>query len=193
MPQEHVSRREISMLAGAIVAGVGAVAATRAGAGEAVAPASEVSRSNAAIHQEVVIAVPASRVYRALTTAEGFDRIVRLSAAMNSSMQTMLGTAPTAIDARPGGAFALFGGYISGRNLELVPNARLVQAWRAGNWPPGLYSIAEFALASEGSSTRIVFDHRGFPNEDADHLAAGWHGNYWVPLAKSLAPTPLNP
>jgi uncharacterized protein YndB with AHSA1/START domain len=191
MPRAELSRREVSVLAGAIIAG--AVAATRVGADEAVAPASEVSRTNAAIHQEVLIAAPPSRVYQALTTAEEFDRIVRLSAAMNSSMQTMLGTAPTAIDARPGGAFALFGGYISGRNLELVPNARLVQAWRAGNWPPGLYSIAEIALFTNGSGTRIVFDHRGFPNDDADHLAEGWHGNYWIPLAKSLAQTPSNP
>jgi uncharacterized protein YndB with AHSA1/START domain len=152
-----------------------------------VAPASEVSRSNAAIHQEVLIAAPASRVYRALTTAEEFDKIVRLSAAMNSSMQTTLGTTPTMIDARPGGAFALFGGYVSGRNLELMPNTRLVQAWRAGSWPPGFYSIADFKLFDNGSGTKIVFDHRGFPNEETEHLTEGWHGNYWIPLAKSLA------
>jgi uncharacterized protein YndB with AHSA1/START domain len=188
MPQDHVTRREISSLAGAMVVSAGAVAATRGRAADAVAHAPEISHANAAIHQEVLIAAPPSRVYQALTTAEEFDKIVRLSAAMNSSMQSKLGTLATAIDARPGRAFALCGGYISGRNLDLVPNVRLVQAWRVGTWPPGLYSIAEFNLADKGSGTRIVFDHRGFPNEDADHLAEGWHGNYWIPLAKSLAP-----
>ena len=62
----------------------------------------------------------------------------------------MLGTAPTQIDARPGGAITLFGGYITGFNLELVSDTRLVQAWRSGAWKPGEYSIARFVLEPQG-------------------------------------------
>ena len=86
-----------------------------------------------------------------------------------------------------GGAFSLFGGYVTGRQLELMPDERIVQAWRAGSWGPGLYSIARFELKEEGSGTKIIFDHRGFPDGTAQHLAEGWHGNYWEPLAKYLA------
>jgi activator of HSP90 ATPase len=106
---------------------------------------------------------------------------------MNLDMKRMLGAAPTQIDARPGGAFALFGGYITGFNLELVPDARLVQAWRSGGWKPGEYSIATFVLEPRGASTRLVFDHAGFPGDDTAHLAEGWRGNYWTPLAKVLS------
>ncbi|HEY3637058.1 MAG TPA: SRPBCC domain-containing protein [Rhizomicrobium sp.] len=106
---------------------------------------------------------------------------------MTSAMSSALGSAPTAIDARPGGAFVLFGGYITGRTIEIVPDVRLVQAWRVGNWEPGVYSIARFALSAANGGTKLEFDHTGFPSDDADHLAKGWYGNYWEPLAKVLA------
>ena len=63
----------------------------------------------------------------------------------------------------------------------------LGQGWRAKSWPEGLYSLATFALSAEGEGTKIVFDHVGFPDAEEEHLAAGWHANYWEPLKKALA------
>ena len=60
-----------------------------------------------------------------------------------------------------------------GRHVELVPNERIVQAWRVVTWDPGVYSIAKFELKEQGSETRLVFDHTGFPNAKAEHLSAG--------------------
>lgn len=171
-----VSRRDIS------AAALAALGATPAQA----ASADGVSRDRVAIHQEMMFGASPARVYRVLTTASLFDRVVRASAAMNSDMKKLLGATPTQIDARPGGAFTLYGGYITGFNLELVAGTRLVQAWRSGGWKPGEYSIARFVLEPKGSSTRLIFDHTGFPDDDAAHLAVGWPGNYWTPLAKTL-------
>lgn len=145
-----------------------------------------ISHTHAAIHQEIDFAADASRLFRALTQAEQFDKVVRASAAMNSGMKEKLGTAPTEIDARPGGLFVLFGGYIIARALELVEDARVVQAWRAANWDAGIQSIAKFQLLSHGAGARLIFDHTGFPDEAAEHLAEGWHVNYWQPLKKVL-------
>lgn len=88
---------------------------------------------------------------------------------------------------RAGGTFTLFGGYIVGRQIELVPPELIVQAWRAGSWSPGVYSIARFQLGDEKGGTRLVFDHSGFPKGQAEHLASGWHEHYWDPQAKFLA------
>ena len=175
-----INRRDLgSLAAGLATVGIAqsATAKTR----------SEISHTNAAIHQEIVFKATAARVYQTLTTAEAFDKVVQLSGAMNASMKMSLGKAPTAIDAQPGGAFSFFGGYVTGRNVELVPDARIVQAWRAGSWDEGLYSIAHFVLEERGATTRLVFDHAGFPNAETAHLAQGWHENYWQPLAKVLA------
>lgn len=143
-----------------------------------------ISRTGEAIHQEVVFNAPPKRVYDALTDASQFQKVESLSAAM-SSMDVR--SHPAVIHREPGGAFSLFGDYISGRQIELVPDQRIVQVWRVGNWDPGIYSIARFALAAQDAGTKLVFDHVGFPAGTAEHLAAGWHANYWEPLQKFLA------
>jgi uncharacterized protein YndB with AHSA1/START domain len=71
-----------------------------------------------AIHQEVEFMVPPGRVYEALLDAKQFSQFS--------------GGAPAEIDAREGGTFSCFGGMITGRNIELRGNQRIVQAWRAG-------------------------------------------------------------
>jgi len=145
-----------------------------------------ISRAEEAIHQEPVFKASRKRVYEALTDASQFAKVVELSAAMKSGgMKT--GAAPVTISREAGGAFAAFGGYVSGRQIELVPDERIVQVWRAGSWDPGSYSIARFVLVEQGAETKIKFDHTGFPKGQADHLAEGWRINYWEPLAKFLA------
>jgi activator of HSP90 ATPase len=144
----------------------------------------EISHTAESIHQEPVFKASRKRVYEALTDAKQFEKVVQLSGAMKSGMAP--GAKPAEISHEAGGAFALFGGYVTGRHLELVPNERIVQAWRAGSWDPGDYSIAKFQLVEQGAGTKIVFDHTGFPKGQAEHLAAGWKMNYWEPLQKIL-------
>jgi len=144
----------------------------------------EISHTAEAIHQEPIFKASRKRVYEALTDAKQFNKVVLLSTAMKSGMAP--GTKPAEISPEAGGAFSLFGGYVTGRQIELVPNERIVQAWRAGGWDPGIYSIAKFDLVEEGSGTKIVFDHAGFPKGKAEHLAEGWKINYWAPLEKFL-------
>jgi uncharacterized protein YndB with AHSA1/START domain len=164
----------------AIAFGGLALASTHAWAGTE----DEISHTAESIHQETVFKASRKRVYEALTDAKQFDHVVQLSGVMSSMAP---GGKPTEISREVGGAFALFGGYITGRHIELVPNERIVQAWRVGSWDPGVYSIAKFELAEQGSGTKIVFDHTGFPKGMGEHLASGWKTHYWEPLEKLLA------
>jgi activator of HSP90 ATPase len=75
-------------------------------------------------------------------------------------------------------------GHIIGRNMELLPNHRIVQAWRVVTWPEGVHSIAKFELKPHGSGTQLMFDHIGFPEGLHDHLADGWESNYCLLLKK---------
>jgi activator of HSP90 ATPase len=176
----HPTRREL--LAGATFA----VASFGLPSGQAFAQAPpEISHAEDAIHQEPVFKASRKRVYEALTEAKQFEKVIQLSAAVQSGMAK--GNTPAEIAAEPGGAFRLFNGFIIGRNLELVPSERIVQAWRVAYWPVGAWSIVKFVLVEQGSDTKIVFDHTGFPKGDGDHLLEGWNGNYWQPLAKFLA------
>ena len=145
-----------------------------------------ISHTEESIHQEPSFNASRKRVYQALTTTEQFDQVIQLSGVMQSApMITM--KKPTAISGQAGGEFALFGGLIVGRHIELVPDQLIVQAWRLGEWDRGVYSIVKFDLREQGAGTKILFDHTGFPKRQAEHLAAGWQANYWSPLAKFLA------
>src|SRR6201987_6297902 len=100
------------------------------------------------IHQEIEFNASPQQLYEALLDSKQF---------------TGFSGRPAEINREVGGAFSLFKGYIVGRNLELVPNERIVQAWRVVTWPEGAYSIVRFALKPQGSGTHLVFDHIGFP------------------------------
>jgi activator of HSP90 ATPase len=177
-----LTRREIIGAGTFALAGLGVAAS----ATFAQAPP-EISHAADAIHQEPVFKASRKRVYEALTDAKQFQKVILLSAAIHSDAAKAQGNIPAEIAAEPGGAFKLFNGLIVGRNLELVPNERIVQAWRVAYWPAGGWSLVSFALVEQGSETKVVFDHTGFPKGDADHLLEGWNGNYWQPLAKFLA------
>lgn len=125
------------------------------------------------INQEIHFKVSSNRLYEALTDASKFSIVT--------------GGAPTEIGAEEGDSFSLFGGMITGRNIELVPNERIVQAWRAGNWETGVYSIAKFEIKGNADGTQLLFTHIGFPEGQGEHLGTGWHENYWKPLEKYFA------
>lgn len=123
------------------------------------------------IHQEVDFKASPQRIYEALLDTKQFSAFAGMPAEINREV---------------GGAFSLFGGHIIGRNVELIPNKRIVQAWRVVDWPEGVYSIARFELKAQGSGTHLVFDHTGFPEDLRDHLAEGWADHYWARLKKYL-------
>ena len=124
------------------------------------------------IHQELVFETTPARVYELLTDAEQFSK--------------MSAGAPAEIDPKAGGAFSCFGGMIHGRNVECVPGERVVQAWRVKLWEAGVYSMVRFELRPEGTGTRLILDHAGFPDGQAEHLDRGWYANYWEPIRKTL-------
>ena len=121
------------------------------------------------IHQETDLNASPQKVYDALLDSKTFTEFSGRTAEINREV---------------GGAFSLFKGHVIGRNLELVPNQRIVQAWRVVTWPEGVYSIARFELRPRRSGTRLFFDHIGFPEGLRDHLAEGWEQNYWSLLKK---------
>jgi activator of HSP90 ATPase len=164
----NLTRRDFSARLAAC-AGLGAVAVGN----------DDLSRSSESIHQEVALNGSRKRVYEALIDAKTFTIVTSFSPVMKA--------APAQISREAGGAFSLFGGHIVGRQIELVADQRLVQAWRVVDWDPGVYSIARFELKDSGTGTVVVLDHTGFPNGKGQHLADGWHANYWEPLRKFLS------
>lgn len=157
-----------------MTASLGALVARPAAAQEQMQqkPATPAHAALTSIHYELEFKASPQRIYAVLLDPKQFAALTGMAAE---------------IDPMPGGAFTLFGGMISGRNVELVENQRIVQAWRPASWESGVYSIAHFELKARGAECALSFDHTGFPAGLYDHLDAGWHGHYWEPLKKYLA------
>ena len=124
-----------------------------------------------ALREEEDFAAPPHRVYEALLDEKQFAGFTG---------------APAKIDRREGGALSLFGGVIVARNVELVPDKRIVQAWRDTAWAAGIYSMLKFELSASGSGTHMVLDQTGFPAGQFSDLDSGWHEHYLAPMKKVL-------
>lgn len=136
-------------------------------------PSTSANQSRTSLHQEIDYKASPERIYQVLLSSKDF---------------TAFSGAAAEIDPKPGGTFSMFGGLVVGRNVELVPNQRIVQAWRLSQeFPEGIYSLVKFELKVVDSQTRIILDHTGFPEGHFDHLDTGWHSHYWEPLRKFLA------
>jgi activator of HSP90 ATPase len=135
-------------------------------------PSSAANATRTAIHYEIDFKASPQRFYQTILDQKKFAASTGLAAT---------------IDPTPGGAFSQFGGLVVGRNIELVADQRIVQAWRPTHWDAGIYSIVRFELKPRGDELTLLFDHTGFPAGEYDHLDFGWHSHYWDPLKKFLA------
>jgi activator of HSP90 ATPase len=124
------------------------------------------------LHQEIEIKASRKRIYEALLDSKQFAAFTGM---------------PAEIDRAAGGAFSIFGGLVTGRNVELVADERIVQAWRPADWDAGVFTLVKFELKDWASQTKLVLDHTGFPEGNFRHLDIGWYLRYWEPLRKFLA------
>jgi activator of HSP90 ATPase len=136
------------------------------------APSTAANRTRTFLHHEVDFKSTPQRIYEILLDSKQFEAFTGM---------------PAEIDPKAGGVLTMFGGLVVGRNIELLPNQRIVQAWRPTHWDPGVYSVVKFELKPRASETIIILDHTGFPEGEFDHLDPGWKLRYWDPLKKYLA------
>jgi activator of HSP90 ATPase len=134
-------------------------------------PSTVANQMRTSLHQEIELNAAPERIFNMLLDSKQFAAFTGM---------------PATIDPSPGGAFNTFGGLIEGRNVEVIPNRRIVQAWRPTYWDPGVYSMVHFELKASNGGTTLVLDHTGFPEGDFDHLDPGWYMRYWNPLKKYL-------
>jgi activator of HSP90 ATPase len=94
------------------------------------------------------------------------------------------------IDARAGGHFSAYDGYITGVFIEVIPSKKFVQEWRASDWPAGASSTVTVELERKRGQTLLYFTQEGVPDEFAEAISQGWHDFYWDRLREYLEKTP---
>jgi activator of HSP90 ATPase len=73
--------------------------------------------------------------------------------------------------------FSIFDGDITGINLQVVQNKKLVQQWYFGELePPSLVTIE---LKENKKGTKVSLLHTNVPDEDFENIEQGWTIYYW--------------
>jgi len=124
------------------------------------------------IRQQAVIPAEPAQVYGVLADADAL-----------SALSGMSGR-PGRVE---GEEFSAFNGNVTGRQVEMVPDARVVQAWRFPRWEAGVYSIVHFTLTAVDGGTRLVIEQHGEPQDWHDHIDANFPTFYLGTLVEHFS------
>lgn len=127
------------------------------------------------IEQIVLFKASANDVYEAL---------------MDSAKHAAFTNSEAQISREVGGEYLAYAGYISGKNLELVPDQKIVQSWRANDWPEDQISVVTFLLSPFEGGTQLYFTHANVPDGTEEEFTQGWIDNYWdnIPARRDFWP-----
>ena len=111
---------------------------------------------------------------------------------MNAKMHSMITDGPVEISEKVGSNFNAFGGYITGKNLQLVKNQLIVQSWRGSDWNTN-DSDSAFLLSLEqkGNDVQLNMIHANIPDDKEKDLDKGWQDHYWNPWKQHIAGQPI--
>ena len=88
-----------------------------------------------------------------------------------------------AIDARNGGNFSAWDGYITGIMLKLEPYHRIIQSWRTTDFHPmDPSSTLEIILEKDEEGTQVTFHHTDIPFGQSEKYEQGWKEFYFEPM-----------
>lgn len=84
-----------------------------------------------------------------------------------------------------GGEVSAWDGYISGRNLELVPHERIVQSWRTTEFTDDHGdSVITVTLEDDDEGTLLTLVHSNVPDGQTSYELRGWQEHYFEPMAE---------
>jgi uncharacterized protein YndB with AHSA1/START domain len=87
-----------------------------------------------------------------------------------------------------GAEVSAWDGYITGRNLELVPAELIVQSWRTTEFADDHQdSIIRVTLEEADGGTLFVLLHSNVPDEQTSYEQGGWQEYYFEPMQEYFA------
>ncbi len=83
---------------------------------------------------------------------------------------------PAIMIAEPGTEFSLWEGDITGKNLEFIPDRKIVQEWYFGDQTEK--SIVTITISSDRENAVVTVEQTNIPDNDFDDIAEGWREYY---------------
>ena len=112
-----------------------------------------------------LLSAPPDEVYKALTLPTTIELWTGEAAEMST---------------QSGDEFSLWDGSIVGKNLEFVPDKKIVQQWYFGEQSQA--SIVTLSLHPHKQGTSVELTHTNIPDEDYEDILQGWNESYFGSL-----------
>lgn len=93
---------------------------------------------------------------------------------------------PAVMPAEPGSEFSLWDGDISGRNIEFIPDSKVVQEWYFGDQTER--SIVTISIQPFREDSQVTVEHTNIPDEDFEDIAEGWREYYIGAITRFFNP-----
>ena len=111
---------------------------------------------------------------------------------MDTKKHSVATGAPAKLSDKVGGKYSVHGGYITGKNLQLVKNRQIIQTWRAMGWDKDdLDSTFIINFHPKGKDVILEMVHANVPVKHADGIKKGWNTHYWEPWKKYISGKPI--
>ena len=126
------------------------------------------------MHESIIVRfslhVPAREIYEAW---------------LDSAKHTAMTGSPARASRLVGGEFTAWDGYITGKNLLLVENKKIVQSWRSSEFPEEAPdSVLSVLLTEREGITEVELEHRDIPPGQGVQYQSGWIEFYANPMQK---------
>jgi len=104
---------------------------------------------------------------------------------LNSQEHALMTNSESAVASHEvGAAYKAHGEHIWGKNIELVPNKKIVQTWRTkGFKETDPDSLLEVQFEDNGATTKLTLTHSEVPDQEV-HAESGWTEHYFKPMTK---------
>jgi uncharacterized protein YndB with AHSA1/START domain len=107
---------------------------------------------------------------------------VLYNAWLESKQHTDMTGGKAVISDQVGDEFTAWDGYITGKNLDLQPPMRILQAWRTTEFKESEEdSFLEVTFIPEGEKTRVIIRHWNLPDHSMQYQQ-GWVDAYFTPM-----------
>jgi len=86
-----------------------------------------------------------------------------------------------------GSEFELFDGQITGKTVELVTDAKIVQKMRFHDWPPNHHSTVTIEIKRVAGGTDLVFSQTSVPVDKYRAVVDNWEKNIWRKMQREIS------
>lgn len=102
---------------------------------------------------------------------------------LNSKQHTEMTGGEALVTSKLGGKFKAWDGYITGKNIELIKDKRIIQAWRSSEFAKNdLDSLLVVNIEDVTGGCKVTISHSQIPKGQGTNYKQGWVDFYFLPM-----------